>query len=132
MPATPESSLLIADCRFKLVLAGGAHVGKTSIVHRLLDKPYNQAHEPTAAFDVTYLPCGTRIGSSVLLELWAVAGAQLTAVPSHRALIAADAAAGIYVMDLSDTASACSCSLACSTHALSARQHSVLADCTQA
>ncbi|KAG5179670.1 hypothetical protein JKP88DRAFT_264198 [Tribonema minus] len=66
---------------------------------RLLDKPFREAYRPTRAFDVAYLPHGHHNGAPVLVELWDVAGAQLSAVPSHHALIAMGAAAALVVVD---------------------------------
>jgi Ras family len=95
-----------AEVIVKLVLVGGPQVGKSAIVRRLLDKSFRETYDATAAFDVTFLPYGThRGGAPLLLELWDVAGAQLTAVPSHHALIASDAAAVMYVLNVSDSTS---------------------------
>eukprot|EP00347_Sterkiella_histriomuscorum_P004428 403360496 len=53
-----------SDCMFKVVLLGDSQVGKTSIVHRLVDSSFILEHQPTLGFDFSFKKM--RIGEKVI------------------------------------------------------------------
>jgi hypothetical protein len=88
----------------KVIFVGSPRAGKTSIVRRLLDKPYVEEYAPSPApFHVTFAPRRLHGEVDLAVELWDVAGAQLVCAPgcpSHRGHMCRGAEAVVFVFDL--------------------------------
>ena len=59
--------------RFKVIFVGDARVGKTTIISRIMDNPFNDAYEPSIGVDFMSKNITFR-GTNIKLQMWDTAG----------------------------------------------------------
>jgi small GTP-binding protein len=83
--------------RYKVVLFGPPKTGKSCLVNHLLGKPFTNLYIPTLGFDVFHINTKTLDGTSVILDIWDLAGQKAFSGLGDGYFIDADV--GIYVFD---------------------------------
>ena len=66
-----EDSVNVA--RHKIIFVGDAGVGKTTIISRIMDNPFNDAYEPSIGVDFMSKSISFR-GQNIKLQMWDTAG----------------------------------------------------------
>ena len=59
--------------QFKVIFVGDARVGKTTIISRIMDNPFNDAYEPSIGVDFTSKKITFR-GTNIKLQMWDTSG----------------------------------------------------------
>ena len=63
----------VSVTRHKIIFVGDAGVGKTTIISRIMDNPFNEVYEPSIGVDFMSKNIKFR-GQSVKLQMWDTAG----------------------------------------------------------
>ena len=63
----------VSVTRHKIIFVGDASVGKTTIISRIMDNPYNEAYEPSIGVDFMSKNIKFR-GQNIKLQMWDTAG----------------------------------------------------------
>jgi len=64
----------MTDCLFKVIVIGGAGVGKTSIIKRYVDNVYSEHYKYTIGVDFALKRLEWNENHKILLQLWDIAG----------------------------------------------------------
>ena len=101
IPSTaPSPASLARELSLKILVLGGASVGKTTIVNVYAEAPFTQRYVPTLGMDVVVVPAGTLARRRAFLRFFDVSHAEVHGTPGHLALVTEGAAAAIVVVDI--------------------------------
>ena len=99
IPSSTAPSLA-RELSLKILVLGGASVGKTTIVNVYAEAPFTQRYVPTLGMDVVVVPAGTLARRRAFLRFFDVSHAEVHGTPGHLALVTEGAAAAIVVVDI--------------------------------
>eukprot|EP00947_MAST-08B_sp_MAST-8B-sp1_P002083 g2083.t1 len=100
LPTDPCLQLIEKEIVLKVLVVGGARVGKTTIVNIYSETPFTKRYVPTIGADETVVAAGTLARRRAYLRFCDVSHREVSGRPGHLALFSEGVAAVMLVVDV--------------------------------